>query len=90
MSGLSLDDIDRWDAGAIDIRSPVSPARCGTAAPPGIRNTPRFGDNNELRTPGHNMAAVVGGVPSAVIGPPPEPQTIQGPRGPIWNPDYHS
>lgn len=51
---------------------------------------PRFGDNNELRTPGHNMAAVVGGVPSAVIGPPPEPQTIQGPRGPIWNPDYHS
>jgi len=51
---------------------------------------PRFGDHNELRTPGHNMAAVVGGVPSAVIGPPPEPQTTQGPRGPIWNPDYHS
>lgn len=51
---------------------------------------PRFGGNNELRTPGHNMAAVVGGTPAAAIGPPPEPQTIQGPRGPVYNPDYHS
>ncbi|MGB3484776.1 MAG: alpha/beta hydrolase [Mycobacterium sp.] len=51
---------------------------------------PRFGSNGELRTPGHNMAAVVGGVPAAVIGGPPEPQTIDGPYGPIRNPNYHS